>query len=147
MQDGFAQIPERYKLRVVQATAGSSTMATALVSVSDTKSDQTETQTAAGDGPVNAVFQAIDKLCGLEGVLVDYTVRSITRGADAVGEVFVHVEFEGTSYTGKAASTDVVDASARAYLNAVNKALYAKERTRAVAGGQTAAAQAATQAD
>ncbi|MGH9798811.1 MAG: alpha-isopropylmalate synthase regulatory domain-containing protein, partial [Blastocatellia bacterium] len=56
----------------------------------------------------------------------------ITQGADAVGEVFVHVEFDGTSYTGKAASTDIVDASARAYLNAVNKALYAKERTKAV---------------
>jgi 2-isopropylmalate synthase len=57
-------------------------------------------------------------------------VRSITRGADAVGEVFVHVEFDSVSYTGKAASTDIVDASARAYLNAVNKALYAKERKR-----------------
>ena len=64
----------------------------------------------------------------MEGNLLDYTVRSITGGTDAVGEVFVHVEFGGTSYTGKAASTDVIDASARAYLNAVNKALYAKER-------------------
>ncbi len=76
----------------------------------------------------------------MSGNLLDYTVRSITQGADAVGEVFVHVEFDGTSYTGKAASTDIVDASARAYLNAVNKALYAKDRTKAVAGVQAAAA-------
>ena len=79
----------------------------------------------------------------MSGNLLDYTVRSITQGADAVGEVFVHVEFDGTSYTGKAASTDIVDASARAYLNAVNKGLYAKERTKAVSGY----AQAAVAAD
>ena len=75
-----------------------------------------------------AVYEAIDRLTGLEGKLIDYTVRSITAGTDAVGEVFVHVEFGGTSYTGKAASTDIVDASARAYLNALNKALYARRR-------------------
>jgi 2-isopropylmalate synthase len=128
MQDGIANIPERYKLRAVQATAGTSALATALVTLADTKSEESITQTAAGDGPVNAVYEAIDKIIGMSGILVDYTVRSITRGKDAVGEVFVHVEFDGVSYTGKAASTDIVDASARAYLNAVNKALYAKER-------------------
>jgi 2-isopropylmalate synthase len=128
MQDGIANIPERYKLRAVQATAGTSALATALVTLADTKSEESLTQTAAGDGPVNAVYEAIDKITELNGTLIDYTVRSITRGKDAVGEVFVHVEFDGVSYTGKAASTDIVDASARAYLNAVNKALYAKER-------------------
>ncbi len=143
LQDGIAQIPERYKLRAVQATAGTSTMATALVTLADTKTEESETQTAAGDGPVNAVYEAIDKLTGLKGALVDYTVRSITRGTDAVGEVFVHVEFDGVSYTGKAASTDIVDASARAYLNAVNKALYAKERKKTSADDQISAANAA----
>jgi 2-isopropylmalate synthase len=128
LQDGIAQIPERYKLRALQATAGTATLAPALVTLQDTKTDQNRTETAAGDGPVNSVYEAIDKITGLKGVLVDYTVRSITRGTDAVGEVFVHVEFDGVSYTGKAASTDIVDASARSYLNAVNKALYAKER-------------------
>jgi 2-isopropylmalate synthase len=130
LHDGIAQIPERFKLRAVQATAGTSTLATALVTLADTETEENKTQTAAGDGPVNAIYEAIDKITGLKGGLIDYTVRSITRGADAVGEVFVHVEFDDVSYTGKAASTDIVDASARAYLNAVNKALYAKERKR-----------------
>ncbi|MGE0127269.1 MAG: 2-isopropylmalate synthase [Blastocatellales bacterium] len=143
LQDGIAQIPERFKLRAVQATAGTSTMATALVTLADTKTDGSETNTAAGDGPVNAVYEAIDKITGLKGSLLDYTVRSITRGTDAVGEVFVHVEFDGVSYTGKAASTDIVDASARAYLNAVNKALYAKERKKASAGESVSATNAA----
>ncbi len=143
LQDGIAQIPERYKLRAVQATAGTSAMATALVTLADTKTEESATQTAAGDGPVNAVYEAIDKITGLNGSLVDYTVRSITRGTDAVGEVFVHVEFGGVSYTGKAASTDIVDASARAYLNAVNKALYAKERKKVPADDQMSATNAA----
>src|SRR5262245_33395140 len=143
MQDGIAQIPERFKLRAVQATAGTSTMATALVTLADTRTEENGTQTAAGDGPVNAIYEAIDKITGLKGSLVDYTVRSITRGADAVGEVFVHVEFEGVSYTGKAASTDNVDASARGYLNSVSKALYAKERRKAVEGAQAPATAAA----
>ncbi|NJM40588.1 MAG: hypothetical protein HC853_07375, partial [Anaerolineae bacterium] len=103
------------KLRAVQATAGTSTLATALVTVADTKTDEVETQTASGDGPVNAVYVAIDNLTGLKGSLIDYTVRSITRGKDAVGEVFVH-SIDGTSYTGKAASTDIV-ARQRALLN------------------------------
>src|SRR5882672_2065019 len=128
LHDGIAQIPERFKLRAVQATAGTSTLATALVTLADTETEENLTQTAAGDGPVNAIYEAIDKITGLKGSLVDYTVRSVTGGADAVGEVFVHVEFNGVSYTGKAASTDIVDASARAYLNAVNKALYTRER-------------------
>ncbi|MDX2031835.1 MAG: 2-isopropylmalate synthase [Blastocatellia bacterium] len=130
LQDGIAQIPERYKLRALQATAGTATLAPALVTLLDTKTDEDLTETSKGDGPVNSVIEAIDKVTGLKGNLVDYTVRSISRGTDAVGEVFVHVEFDGTSYTGKAASTDIIDASARAYLNAVNKALYANERRR-----------------
>jgi 2-isopropylmalate synthase len=143
LHDGIAQIPERFKLRAVQATAGTSTLATALVTLADIETEGNETRTAAGDGPVNAIYEAIDKITGLKGDLIDYTVRSITRGADAVGEVFVHVEFGGVSYTGKAASTDIVDASARAYLNAVNKALYAKERKKATADEQISAATAA----
>lgn len=98
----------------------------ALVTLGDDLGERTES--AVGDGPVNASFSAIDKITGMEGKLLDYTVRAITQGTDAVGEVFVHVEFEGASYTGKAASTDVVDASVRAYLNALNKAVYAKAR-------------------
>ena len=75
-----------------------------------------------------AAYEAIDRITGLSGNVADYTIHSITQGADAVGEVFVHVDFDGRKFTGRAASTDVVDASARAYVHAVNKALYARER-------------------
>ncbi len=131
LQDGIASIPERYKLRNLQATAGTSTLSTSLVTLNDTTSDEDRTETSSGDGPVNAAYQAIDKITGMRGTLMDYTVRALTKGDDAVGEVFVHVEFDDTAYTGKAASTDVIDASARAYLNAVNKAIYSKDRRKA----------------
>ena len=126
LQDGIAHIPEAYKLRVLQATAGTSKNATALVTLGDDLGERTES--AVGDGPVDAAFEAIDKITGMKGTLMDYTVRSVSKGTDAVGEVFVHVEFDNTSYTGKAASTDIVDGSVRAYLNALNKAVYAKAR-------------------
>ena len=81
-----------------------------------------------GDGPIHACYRAIDRITGLPGRLLDYSVNAVTRGKDALGEVFVHVEFEGKNYIGKAASLDIIDASARAYLNAVNKVIHEKQR-------------------
>ena len=124
VRDGLTHIPEAFKLRALQATAGTSMFATALVTLASDDGETTET--ALGDGPVNAVFAAVDKLTGLNGRLMDFRIHSITGGADAVGEVFVQVEFDGVIQGGKGASTDVVEASARAYLNATNKVLFAQ---------------------
>jgi 2-isopropylmalate synthase len=124
VRDGLTHIPETYKLRALQATAGTSMFATALVTLASDEGVTTET--ALGDGPVNAVFAAMDKITGLSGRLLDYRLHAVTGGADAVGEVFVQVEFDGVTHHGKGASTDVVEASVRAYLNATNKVLYAR---------------------
>jgi 2-isopropylmalate synthase len=75
---------------------------------------------------VDAAINAIERITGVSGKLLDYTVHSVTRGTDAVGEAFVKVDFGKVTLIGKAASTDVVDASARAYLNAVNKMVHYK---------------------
>ena len=85
-----------------------------------------------GDGPVNAVFAAIDKLTGLNGRLLEYKLHSVSGGADAVGEVSIQVDFQGALQHGKGASTDVVEASARAYLNASNKVYFARRSQGAV---------------
>lgn len=126
LQDGIREIPETFSLRLVQALAGNHKPSTATVVLE--RAGQSFIHSETGDGPVAATYKAIDKLTGTQGQVIDYTIRSVTRGSDAVGEVFVHVDFNGKTFTGKAASTDIVDASARAYLNAVNKALYAEER-------------------
>lgn len=126
VQDGLREIPETFTLRLVQSLAGNPKAASATVVLQ--RGEDVIVQSATGDGPVAAAYEAIDRITGLQGSLADYTIHSITQGSDAVGEVFVHVDFEGQKFTGRAASTDVVDASARAYLHAVNKALYARER-------------------
>ncbi|HEU5322592.1 MAG TPA: alpha-isopropylmalate synthase regulatory domain-containing protein, partial [Methylomirabilota bacterium] len=74
-----------------------------------------------GDGPVDAVLNAIDAITGLKGRLQDYALRAATSGKDAVGEVAMKVDFDGTLVSGKGASTDVIEASARAYLSALNR--------------------------
>jgi 2-isopropylmalate synthase len=118
-----------FVLRAVQATAGTHSVATALVILFDGERETTET--ASGDGPVNAVFEAIDRITGMPGQLLDYRLASVTGGADALGEVFLRVQFPDGVCSGKAASTDIVGSSAQAYLNAVNKVV---RRTRPAAG-------------
>ncbi len=77
-----------------------------------------------GDGPVDAALKAIDRLTKTRGKLMDYSLRAVSQGKDALGEVTVKVDFgDGELVPGKGASTDVIEASASAYLNAVNRFL------------------------
>ena len=77
-----------------------------------------------GDGPVDAALKAIDRLTEMSGRLKDYAIRAVSQGKDALGEVSVKVNFgDGDLVTGKGASTDIIEASAKAYLNAVNRHL------------------------
>jgi len=77
--------------------------------------------TATGDGPVDACYKAIAKITGLGGKLLDYNIRSITSGKDAVGEAAIKVSIKGKVITGRGSSTDVIEASVKAYLNAIDK--------------------------
>ena len=76
---------------------------------------------AAGDGPIDAVFHAIEQITGLHVVCQDFHVHSVTVGKDAQGEVMVQVEHQGQIYRGRGVSTDSVEASAKAFLNAINR--------------------------
>jgi 2-isopropylmalate synthase len=77
-----------------------------------------------GDGPVDAALKAIDRITRTRGRLMDYALRAVSQGKDALGEVTIKADFgDGELVTGKGASTDVIEASARAYLNAVNRFL------------------------
>lgn len=82
---------------------------------------------ASGDGPVDACYFAIDQITGLKGELLNYGIQSVTQGQDAQGEVRVRVSFSSQKFTGIGASTDVIEASVKAYLNAVNKACAVKD--------------------
>ncbi|MBI3940383.1 MAG: 2-isopropylmalate synthase [Acidobacteria bacterium] len=124
IQDGIKIIPDTYTLKYLQVIGGNQPVSTATVRL--TRGEESWLDSATGDGPIDATYRAIDRITGLPGRLLDYTLTSVTRGKDALGEAFVHVLFNEKNYTGKAASTDMIDASARAYLNAVNKALHEK---------------------
>jgi 2-isopropylmalate synthase len=125
VHDGLKIIPERYHLKYVHATGGNQVLASATVRLS--RDEEFLVESGTGDGPVEAIYRAIDRITGVPGRLIDYSVHAVSRGKDAVGEVFVHVSFDGQSFSGKAASSDIIDASARAYLNAVNKAIHERE--------------------
>jgi 2-isopropylmalate synthase len=75
---------------------------------------------AEGEGPVDAVFRAIDSATDIQGRLTDFRIDAVTGGKDALGEVRVSVEIEGQEYAGRGLSQDVVEAAAKAYVRAVN---------------------------
>ena len=87
--------------------------------------------TAEGDGMIDAACQAIKQATGVDGRLVEFNVSSVTGGVDALGDVVVQVEADGVRVSGRGLSTDVVEASARAYLNAVNRLLRVRDRAEA----------------
>jgi len=83
--------------------------------------DEAISDAATGDGPVDAVFKAMERIIGIEARLEDYDVQSISSGKDAQGEVLVEIDVMGRKYHGRAISTDIIEASARAYLHALNR--------------------------
>jgi len=76
---------------------------------------------STGDGPVDACFKAIDKLTGIKGELQDYRIEAVTKGKDALGEVSLKLKAKGKVASSRGSSTDIIESSIRAYLNAVNK--------------------------
>ena len=87
---------------------------------------------ATGDGPVDALYRALDHAVDQPHTLVDYSIRSITEGADAQGEVDVHVRYGENRFAGTARNTDVIRASAEAYVNALNRLAAAREDAESV---------------
>ena len=84
---------------------------------------------ACGDGPIDAIFLAIEQVTGISVVCRDFNVHSVTVGKDAQGEVMVQVEHNGQLYRGRAVSTDSVEASAKAFLNAINRIAAIRPKT------------------
>jgi 2-isopropylmalate synthase len=113
-------VPDVWKLLSYRVTAASGERPTVRVSLE--RAGQTTTQEmACGDGPLDALFLAIEKLTGITVVCRDFQVQSATRGKDAQAEATVEAEYEGQLYRGRGVSTDSVEASALAFLGAINR--------------------------
>jgi len=122
VEEQLSTVADVFTLEYIHTTAGNQTVPTATVRLR--KDDVVLQDAAIGDGPVDAAYQAIDRITGIPGRLIDYQIKAVTSGKDAIGEVHVKVQFNGSAAAGKAASTDVIEASAKAYLNAVNKVAF-----------------------
>jgi 2-isopropylmalate synthase len=87
---------------------------------------------AVGDGPVDAIYSSIQRITGIEGKLTDYRIRAVTKGKDAMGEVQIELEHSGKRVHGRGVSTDILEASALAYLAAINRLRSLTNRERLV---------------
>ncbi len=145
--DEIYQPPEIWKLNHVQVSCGDHSIPTATVNMTGPGSVIYE-DAATGSGPVDAVYQAINRIVGASNTLTEFSINAVTEGLDAVAEATIRIQphngnsqtkvnpqtnrpFSST-YSGHGASTDIVVASARAYLSALNKMLAAREETASV---------------
>ncbi|MBI4335133.1 MAG: 2-isopropylmalate synthase [Candidatus Omnitrophica bacterium] len=119
VEDEIAVVPEVYHLEDFAVTSG--TRVTPVASVRLKKNKKIFEAKSTGDGPIDACYKAVDKITGLKGRLSDYSIRSVTSGKDALGEVSVRVRVQDREVPGRGASTDIIEASIKAYLNAINK--------------------------
>jgi 2-isopropylmalate synthase len=115
----LTKIPETFTFESLQIMSGNTMVP--LASVTLIKEGERLRDAAAGNGPVDAVFACIDRIVGQQGILKDYDLKAVTMGKDALGEAMVRVEIQNTVYSGIGTSPDIVEASARAYVNAYNR--------------------------
>ncbi|TKB89882.1 MAG: 2-isopropylmalate synthase [Nitrospira sp.] len=122
VSEELSKMAERIGLKGLQVSSGTDRVPTATVEL---EIDGTSiVQTGTGDGPVDAVYRTIAAMIQTKSKLLMYVVKAITGGTDAQGEVSVRVQEDGRTVTGHGADTDIITASARAYISALNKLAY-----------------------
>jgi 2-isopropylmalate synthase len=121
-------VPERFSLSYLHISSGTSIIPTATVRL--TIEDKSFEAAATGDGPVDAACHAVDKITDIYGKMHDYKLNAVSGGKDALGEVTAHIEINGKRYNGRGLSTDIIEASVKSYINAINKYYFEQQRNR-----------------
>ncbi len=116
------QVPDSYKLENYVINNGNIISSSAQITLS--RDGKTMQGVAIGDGPIDAAFVAIEQIIGHRYELDDFQIQSVTEGKEAVGNALVKLRYEGKLYSGNGVSTDIIGASIRAYISAVNKNAY-----------------------
>ncbi len=119
------QVPATYKLVSYVTNSGNIIQATANIKV--LKGEEELTGVSVGDGPIDASFKAIEQILGHHYELDDFQIQSVTEGREAMGQAIVKLRANGTLYSGSGISTDIIGASVRAFINAINKIVYTEE--------------------
>ncbi len=120
-------VSEEYHLDRLQVTCGDQGLPMAGVRLFRPDTDKYIEGAALGTGPVDAVYKAINLCVKVPNNLTEFTVKSVTEGIDAIGEVLIRIESDGITYTGRGADTDIIVSSAKAYINALNRLLAARK--------------------
>ena len=120
VENRLGEAPERWQMISFHTSAGSSSVPTATLEL-QCEEEPVICDAATGDGPIDAVFRAMERIMELTARLEEFNVRSVSRGKDALGEVRVTINVTGRHYHGKGVSTDIIEAAALAYLQALNK--------------------------
>lgn len=126
IKDQVWAIPERFALTYLHTSSGTNIVPTATVKLAI--ENMTFESAATGDGPVDAACRAVDKITDIYGKMHDYKLNAVSSGKDALGEVLSHIEIDGKMYTGRGLSTDIIEASVKSYINAINKYYFEKQR-------------------
>ena len=122
MRDEAHSIPAIFHLEYIQVVSGTRISPTTTVGVRT--EDGVVEEASTGDGPVDAAYKAIDRVAKIPLILADYSIRAVTEGKDAIGEVTIKVQDNGHIIIGHGASTDIIEASAKAYIDAINKIIH-----------------------
>ena len=118
---------DEWTLERFHTLAGTDVLPTATLEMRREGAEDVIRDAATGDGPIDAVFKALERVVGFEARLTDYQVRSVSDGKDALGEVNVQIDVDGEKFHGNGINTDIVAASAAAYLKALNRAASCRE--------------------
>lgn len=119
MDDALPTTRQTYALELMQCTSGTGVIPSATVRILKDGEEEL-TETALGDGPVDAAYHAISKATGLAPTLENYTIRAVTGSTDALGEAVIRIRGGERVFAGRGVSTDIIEASAKAYINALN---------------------------
>ena len=125
IEQELSDFQKTYELNYLHITSGTTTTPTATVGLK-TKED-IKSDASTGDGPIDAAFKAIERITGINAVLEDYKLESVSKGKDAMGQASKKVRYNDRIFKGKGASTDVIEASVKAYIDAVNKIVVSKD--------------------
>tara|TARA_B100000902_G_scaffold163864_1_gene158981 strand:- start:596 stop:2236 length:1641 start_codon:yes stop_codon:yes gene_type:complete len=123
------QLPEsKFLISHVQVSCGSTSKPTATVTLINTEDHTEDTAVAIGTGPVDAVCEALNALAKVPNELIEFSVKSVTEGIDALGEVTIKIRNNNKIYSGHSADTDVVVAAANAFVNALNRLVFSEKK-------------------
>ncbi|MEG2639180.1 MAG: alpha-isopropylmalate synthase regulatory domain-containing protein, partial [Clostridiales bacterium] len=122
VEEQIRAVPPYWKIEYFHISSVSAMSSTATVKLKS--KDKSIEEASCGDGPISAIFNAINRCTGMEVHLTQYSLNAVTGGTDAIGEALTQIDYNGDTFNGRGISMDILEASAKAYLNAINRVIY-----------------------